>query len=89
MAKSAARQVTNQIVRGCWGVCWGEKKVSQARFVLPDATLARLIMPTPLQYIEFNYFSGMNEAHFANNNKGAFAPLFVHSVTIFSLTATG
>lgn len=33
MAKSAARQVTNQIVRGMLGVCWGEKKVSQARFV--------------------------------------------------------
>lgn len=32
MAKSAARQVTNQIVRGCWEFA-GEKKVSQARFV--------------------------------------------------------
>ncbi|GJH97410.1 hypothetical protein ECZC10_52580 [Escherichia coli] len=33
MAKSAARQVTNQIVRGMLGSLLGEKKVSQVRFV--------------------------------------------------------
>ena len=34
MAKSAARQVTNQIVRGMLGsLLGGEKKVSQVRFV--------------------------------------------------------
>ncbi len=32
----------------------GEKKVSRCDLSLPDATLARLIMPTPLQHIEFS-----------------------------------
>ncbi|STI83195.1 Uncharacterised protein [Escherichia coli] len=37
-----------------------------------------LSCPPHCNILNFNYFSGMNEAHFANNNKGAFAP-FIRS----------
>ncbi len=40
MAKSAARQVTNQIVRGVLGSLLGEKKVSQVRSVPLTLTLS-------------------------------------------------
>ncbi|XNM52134.1 hypothetical protein ACLK2D_22685 [Escherichia coli] len=78
MAKSAARQVTNQIVRGMWGVCWGEKKVSQVRLPLPDATLRAASGLHYCNILNFHDLSGMNETHFANNKKGAFAP-FIRS----------
>ncbi len=67
----------------------GEKKVSRCDLSLPDATLARLIMPTPRNILDFHNFSGMNEAHFANNIKGAFAP-FMRSLDYdFLINSTG
>lgn len=65
MAKSAARQVTNQIVRGVLGSLLGGEKVSQALFVFSHTNL---LLPDALR------LSGLR--HFANNNKGSFSSLY-------------
>lgn len=74
MAKSAARQVTNQIVRGMLGSLLGRKDKSDV-ICAPHLTLS----PKGRGPFELVF-------DFVNNNKGAFAPLLD---TIFSLTATG
>ena len=77
MAKSAARQVTNQIVRGMLGSLLGggeEGKSGEICLCLMRRWRV-LSCPPHCNILNFNYFSGMNEAHFANNNKGSFRSL--------------
>ena len=78
MAKSAARQVTNQIVRGMLGSLLGggeEGKSGEICLCLMRRWRV-LSCPPHCNILNFNYFSGMNEAHFANNNKGSFRSLY-------------
>ncbi|MXI77174.1 DUF853 family protein [Escherichia coli] len=78
MAKSAARQVTNQIVRGMLGsLLGGEEEGKSGEICLCLMRRWRVLScPPHCNILNFNYFSGMNEAHFANNNKGSFRSLY-------------
>ncbi len=77
MAKSAARQVTNQIVRGMLGSLLGGEKGKPGAICLCLMRRWRVIScPPHCNILNFNDFSGMNEAHFANNNKGSFRSLY-------------
>ncbi|XNM88399.1 helicase HerA-like domain-containing protein [Escherichia coli] len=88
MAKSAARQVTNQIVRGMLGSLLGGRGNQPGAICL--CLMRRWRVLSCLHHcniLDFHNFSGMNKA-LLTIIKGAFAPSLVHSVTIFSLTAT-
>ncbi|XIV32332.1 helicase HerA-like C-terminal domain-containing protein [Escherichia coli] len=77
MAKSAARQVTNQIVRGMLGSLLGEEEGKSGAICL--CLMRRWRVLSCLHHcniLDFHDFSGMNEAHFANNNKGSFRSLY-------------
>ncbi len=77
MAKSAARQVTNQIVRGMLGSLLGGEEGKSGEICLCLMRRWRVLScPPHCNILNFNYFSGMNEAHFANNNKGSFRSLY-------------
>ncbi|HAI6769629.1 TPA: helicase HerA-like C-terminal domain-containing protein [Escherichia coli] len=77
MAKSAARQVTNQIVRGMLGSLLGGEEGKSGEICLCLMRRWRVLScPPHSNILNFNYFSGMNEAHFANNNKGSFRSLY-------------
>ncbi|XJM13425.1 helicase HerA-like C-terminal domain-containing protein [Escherichia coli] len=77
MAKSAARQVTNQIVRGMLGSLLGGEEGKPGAICL---CLMRRWRALSCQHhcniLNFHDFSDMNEAHFANNNKGSFRSLY-------------
>lgn len=77
MAKSAARQVTNQIVRGMLGSLLGGEEGKPGAICL--CLMRRWRAASGLHYcniLNFHDLSGMNETHFANNNKGSFRSLY-------------
>ncbi len=78
MAKSAARQVTNQIVRGMLGVCWGGEKDKSDVICAPHPNLS----PKGRGDRSNSYLT------LSTIIRELSLPLFVHQVTIFSLTAT-
>ncbi|OKS90240.1 hypothetical protein ACN56_24885 [Escherichia coli] len=61
----------------CWGVCLGGEEGKSGEICLCLMRRWRVLLCLHhCNILNFNDFSGMNEAHYANNNKGSFRSLY-------------